>query len=117
MLRMLVIAGVLPPVLGAQTAGGSAAATELPTAIGAYADALRRLDKPNLAVTQVAQLVGTNHRMTFFQATWDGGATIVRELEIMHEGGWLAVTDPAHRFDEQWVVLKGAGAYGSAPER
>ena len=116
MLRMLVIAGVLPPVLGAQTAGGSAAATELPTATGAYADALRRLDKPNLAMTQVAQLVGTNHRMTFFQATWDGGATIVRDLEVAHDGGWLAVTDAAHRFDEQWVVLKGSLPSGSAPE-
>ncbi|MGV2903006.1 hypothetical protein ACNPM4_15150, partial [Microbacterium sp. AGC62] len=76
-LRALVIAGVLPPVLGSSYGAAPAAATELTTTGGAYADALRRLDKPNLAFTQVAQLVGQNHRMTFSQATWDGGATIV----------------------------------------
>lgn len=116
MLRMLVIAGVLPPVLGSHANGGSAAATEVTTVGGAYADALRRLDKPNLAFDRIAQLVGQNHRMTFFQATWDGGATIVRDLEVAHNGGWLPVTDPAHRFDEQWLVLEGSLPAGSAPE-
>ncbi|MEU4017314.1 hypothetical protein AB0E56_18815, partial [Microbacterium sp. NPDC028030] len=76
-LRMLVIAGVLPPVLGSQTGTAAAAATQLTTTGGGYADALRRLDKPNLVFTQIAQLVGQSHRMTFFQASWDGGGTIV----------------------------------------
>lgn len=115
-LRMLVIAGVLPPVLGSQSGLAPAAATELTTTGGAYADALRRLDKPDLAFAQVAQLVGQNHRMTFFQATWNGGASIVRDLEVKHDGGWLPVTDPAHRFDEQWLVLEGTLPAGSAPE-
>jgi len=115
-LRMLVIAGVLPPVLGSPYGSAPAAATELTTSGGVYADALRRLDKPNLAFTQVAQLVGDDHRMTFFQATWDGGATIVRDLEVKRNGGWLAITDPAHRFDEQWLVLEGTLPSGSAPE-
>lgn len=114
MLRMLVIAGVLPPVLGSSSGSAPAAATELTTPGGVYADALRRLEKPNLAFSQVAQLVGQNHRMTFLQATWDGGATIVRDLEIKHNGGWLSITDPAHRFDEQWLVLEGALPTGSA---
>ncbi|WP_407360271.1 hypothetical protein [Microbacterium sp. LBN7] len=115
-LRMLVIAGVLPPVIGAHPGIASAAATEITTVGGAYPDALRRLDKPNLAFAQVAQLEGENHRMTFFQATWDGGATIVRDLEVRHDGGWLPLTDPEHRFDEQWVVFEGTLPSGSAPE-
>ena len=115
-LRMLVIAGVLPPVLGAHPGIASAAATQVTTAGGAYPDALRRLDKPNLAFSQVAQLEGENHGMTFFQARWEGGATIVRDLEVSHDGGWLALTDPEHRFDEQWVVFAGTLPSGSAPE-
>ena len=114
-LRMLVIAGVLPPVLGSQP-GMAAATTGGSTVSGSYADALRRLDKPNLSLTQIAQLVGQNHRMTFHRAQWDGGETIVRDLEVAHDGGWLLLTDPAHRFDEQWVVLTGTLPSGSAPE-
>lgn len=113
---MLVIAGVLPPVLGSYGAPTPAAATDGASLSGSYPDALRRLAKPNLTVTQVAQLVGSHHRMTFFQASWDGGATIVRDLEIAVDGGWVSVTDPAHRFDEQWVVLAGTLPAGSAPE-
>ncbi|WP_341974119.1 hypothetical protein [Microbacterium sp. LWO13-1.2] len=115
-LRMLVIAGVLPPVLGTQAEMAAASPSQLTGASGSYPDALRRLDMPNLSFAQVAQLIGPNHRMTFFQASWDGGETIVRDLEVAHDGGWLAVTDPAHRFDEQWVVLKGTLPSGSAPE-
>ncbi len=113
-LRLLLIAGVLPPVIGALP--GVAAAEPPSTANGSHADALRRLDKPNLTLTRVARLVGRDHRMTFFRATWDGGETIVRDLEIKRRGGWLSLTDPEHRFDEQWVVLAGTLPSGSAPE-
>ncbi|MFK4851599.1 hypothetical protein ACI3KT_08195 [Microbacterium sp. ZW T6_19] len=117
-LRMLVIAGVLPPVLGGYDSAASASIMpmEPTTSSGAYPDALRRLSMPNLSVSQIAQLTGSGHRMTFFRATWDGGETIVRDLEVAHGGGWLPVTDTAHRFDEQWVVLAGTLPSGSAPE-
>lgn len=115
MLRMLVIAGVLPPVLG-DSFGATLAASADTAPVGSHPDALRRLPKPNLAFTQVAQLVGQNHRMTFFRAQWDGGETIVRDLEVAHNGGWLLLTDPAHRFDEQWIVFEGTLPSGSAPE-
>ncbi|MEV4667969.1 NEW3 domain-containing protein [Microbacterium sp. LWO12-1.2] len=114
-LRMLVIAGVLPPVVGAPL-GAAAPASATTTTPGAYPDALRRLAKPNLALSQIAQLVGQNHRMTFYRAQWDGGETIVRDLEVAHDGGWLLLTDPAHRFDEQWIVFEGTLPAGSAPE-
>ncbi|KRC61624.1 hypothetical protein ASE14_12340 [Agromyces sp. Root81] len=114
-LQLLLAAGVLPAVLGANPEA-AAADPGFSGVNGAYADALRRLDKPNLSLTCVARLVGRNHRMTFFQARWDGGETIVRDLEIKHDGGWLSLTDPERRFDEQWVVLAGTLPSGSAPE-
>ena len=114
-LRMLVIAGVLPPVIGSPLAASSPASADT-TVVGSYPDALRRLAKPNLALTQVAQLVGQNHRMTFSRAQWDGGETIVRDLEVKRNGAWLLLTDPAHRFDEQWIVFEGTLPSGSAPE-
>ena len=114
-LRLLLVAGVLPAVLGGHPES-AAADPGFSSTTGAYADALRRLDKPNLELTCVARLVGSNHRMTFFQATWDGGETIVRDLEIKQDGRWLSLTDPDHRFDEQWVVLAGTLPSGSAPE-
>ncbi|MBE1613243.1 NEW3 domain-containing protein [Actinopolymorpha pittospori] len=110
---LLLSAAVLPPVVGARPAaaraeplprgGASAASTaRLP-------DALRRIDKPNLRLRQVARLTGSRHRVTFHEAEWDGGRTYVRDLEVRtSDGTWLAVTDPDHRFDEQWVVFTGA---------
>jgi len=97
-LRMLVIAGVLPPVLGSHANGGSAAATEVTTVGGAYADALRRLDKPNLAFDQIAQLVGQNHRMTFFQATWDGVAAFVDPARHDHVRRLLTIQEQEARW-------------------
>lgn len=114
-LQLLLAAGVLPAVFGGHPEAAAADPGFSGTS-GAYADALRRLDKPNLSLTRVARLVGRNHRMTFHQARWDGGETIVRDLEIKHDGQWLSVTSPDHRFDEQWVVLAGTLPDGSAPE-
>ncbi|MFE6964877.1 hypothetical protein ACFVAJ_07175 [Agromyces sp. NPDC057679] len=114
-LRLLLVAGVLPAVFGDHPEA-AAADPGFSSTNGAYADALRRLDKPNLSLTRIACLTGPRHRMTFFQAKWDGGETVVRDLEIKHDGRWLSLTDPEHRFDEQWVVLAGTLPSGSAPE-
>ncbi|PZF85742.1 golvesin C-terminal-like domain-containing protein [Jiangella anatolica] len=102
---MLVGAAVLPPVLGAF--GRPAHAAPAGAASATLADALRRTEKPNLAFRQVAQLSNDHYRVTFHEATWDGGRSYVRDLELRTDSGWVAVTDPERRFDEQWVVLTG----------
>ncbi|SEF18239.1 NEW3 domain-containing protein [Jiangella alba] len=107
-IRLLVGAAVLPPVVNAF--GLSVASATTPAADGQppLPDALRRLPMPNLATEPAATITGDRHRVTFHRANWDGGHTFVREVEVRTPGGdWLRVTDPAARFDEQWMVLTG----------
>ncbi|GAA5185283.1 hypothetical protein GCM10023322_28810 [Rugosimonospora acidiphila] len=70
---------------------------------------LSALDKPNLSVATVpsATIESTNYRVSFYQATWDGGLTYLRELWRRARGGWQQITAPDHLFDEQWVILTG----------
>lgn len=103
-LRLLVSAAVLPPVLGALPAAGHAAPAATTSPPG---DALRRLNKPDLRLTKVVTITGRRHRVTFHHATWTGGQTYVRDVEVRHGDSWLAVTHPDRRFDEQWLVLTG----------
>ncbi len=78
--------------------------------------ALRNLDKPNLVLDQVAQISNDRHRVTFHTATWDGGATHVRTLEVSTaDGGWLEVTEAP--FDEQWTIHTGTGPDHPRTER
>lgn len=106
--QLLLGAAVLPPVVDALTAvptfGRAPMETQLQVPLG---DALRRIDTPGLAFTQVAQITGTGHRATFYEASWEGGRTYVRDLEMLTDQGWIAVTDPDRRFEEQWVVYTG----------
>lgn len=119
MIGIMLATGVLPQVLGPHGAANAATSVDpfLP------ADALRRLAKPDLAFTQVAQLTGGRHRVTFHEATWDGGSAYVRDLEVWTGSAWLVVSGEAARFDEQWVVLTSADApstdyyYASAQPR
>ncbi|WP_043347607.1 NEW3 domain-containing protein [Beutenbergia cavernae] len=101
---MLVGSAVLPPVLGAAPASAAPSGPE-PSADGPPADALRRLEKPDLAFREAATITGPRHRVTFHEATWTGGRTYVRDLEVRTDAGWLPVTSVEGRFDEQWVVL------------
>ncbi len=104
-IRLLVGAAVLPPVLGAlnPTAAAADTVTNAP-----LPDALRRIEMPDLDVTELLQVTGPRHRLTMHRATWTGGGTYVRDLEVRTPSGWLPVTSPERRFDEQWVVLTGA---------
>ncbi|WP_020576300.1 NEW3 domain-containing protein [Actinopolymorpha alba] len=109
---LLLSAAILPPIQGALAsparAEGPRPASGSTEVNPPLADALRRIAKPNLRIEQVARLTGRRHRVTFYEATWDGGRTYVRDLEVKtSSGSWVAVTDPEHRFDEQWVVLTG----------
>ncbi|UFU02863.1 NEW3 domain-containing protein [Ruania suaedae] len=69
-------------------------------------DALRRLDKPGLVVSEAGGIEGNGYRIRFHKAVWDGGHTILRDIEIADDGGWRPVNDPTRRFDEQWVILR-----------
>ncbi|WP_053203181.1 NEW3 domain-containing protein [Jiangella muralis] len=106
-IRLLVGAAVLPPVVNAFGIRTASATTAAADGQAPLPDALRRLPMPNLATEPAATITGDRHRVTFHRATWDGGHTFVRELEVRTPGGWLRVTDPAARFDEQWIVLTG----------
>lgn len=111
-LRLLVGAAILPPVLGALPTQSASAAPEAGSS--PLTDALRRIDKPNLSMTKVLTITGRRHRVTFHRATWTGGQTYVRDLEVRHNNGWLPATSQARRFDEQWIVL--SGEEGSAAD-
>ncbi|WP_154795953.1 NEW3 domain-containing protein [Occultella kanbiaonis] len=109
--RLLLTAAVLPPVIGAladPTQAASRGPRPRDTTAPPPADALRRVDKPNLTVTPITTLTGPRHRVTFSDAVWDGGRTVVRDLEVAVGGEWVPVTTEAGRFDEQWVVFTGA---------
>lgn len=90
---------------------GLAVARPAPSAVAVppLVDPVRNISKPGLAVTQVGQLTGPRIRVTFSRATWTGGSTYLRQLELRRpDGSWRAVTsDP---FVEQWVVLGGSWA-------
>ena len=109
MIGLLVGSAVLPLILEPDKAASGATASVAQgrpaTESTVLSDALRRLEKPDLTVTEVAKITGSNHRVTFHEATWSGGRTYVRDIEVKTDSGWVAATDPDHRFDEQWIVF------------
>lgn len=115
-IKLLVGAGVLPtlgPILYQETAaadpsppggpgGQSSTSGQLP-----LSEPLRTLPKPGLVIEPIATITGRSHRLAFSRATWEGGHGFVRDLFTKVNGAWVEVTDPAQRFDEQWLVLTG----------
>ncbi|MBZ2196765.1 golvesin C-terminal-like domain-containing protein [Occultella gossypii] len=99
---LLLGAAVLPTAIGVQPAAAAPTRRRSTT----LADPLRRLETPNLHIRRLARLESDRYRMTFSQARWRGGATIVRDLEVRRDGAWIAATDPDRRLDEQWVVYQ-----------
>ncbi|SEE94200.1 hypothetical protein [Ruania alba] len=95
--------GPVPPAI--------AAASENAPAPEGLPGPLRQIDKPGLSIEQDPALVltGDRHRLSFRLATWDGGQSYVRDIEVKTDSGWIPATDPESRFDEQWVVLVGSG--------
>jgi hypothetical protein len=71
----------------------------------ALTEALRWLDKPGVEFTTLGVVQNRRYRVTFHLAQWDGGQSIVRDVELKVGRAWLPVTDLDRRFDEQWVVL------------
>ncbi len=103
-LQLLLAAGVLPPVIGAIR---PAHATPAADPAGPLPDALRRLPKPDLVINQAAQISNDRIRVTFHIATWTGGRTVVRTIELRSGGIWQDVIGLDQAFDEQWVVHPG----------
>ncbi|HXA62160.1 MAG TPA: hypothetical protein VNW94_23675 [Streptosporangiaceae bacterium] len=101
--------GVLGSLVG--TAHPALAATQNPAGTAGLSAPLRHLAKPGLVVADkpAAVITGKRHRVTFWLATWDGGQAYVRDIELWEGGVWHPVTAPGQRFDEQWLVLTGAG--------
>lgn len=104
---LLLGSAVLPPVLGRLP---QAVATPATTPPSATSDALRRLAKPNLAFTKLTEICNAAYRVVFWLASWDGGQTVVRDLEIRGaDNRWVAATATDRRFDEQWTVHRIGG--------
>lgn len=108
MIQLLVGAAILPTIAGAPVAARaepSASAGEEGAAL--LTDALRRTDMPELAFEELGRIANDRYRVTFSRATWVGGRTIVRDVEVKEGGAWVAATEAQHRLEEQWVVFTG----------
>lgn len=68
---------------------------------------LRHQPKPNLTFRPAGQLANDRYRVTFLEASWDGGRTYVHDLAVRVPGGWRPVTGAEQRFDEQWLICRG----------
>ncbi|MFE5321546.1 cadherin-like beta sandwich domain-containing protein [Paenibacillus sp. NPDC056579] len=70
--------------------------------------ALRTRQLNNLTFTEKAAIENADYRVVFYEAAWDGGKTIVKDLFLRRNGDWVPVHGQAERLEEQWVVLSGA---------
>lgn len=113
---LLLSGAVLPTAVGISTAAAEPPARPAQPPLP---DALRRLAKPNLELREIARISNQAYRITFHEASWDDPdqgrrRTVVRDLAIATRDGWVTLTDPEHRFDEQWVVFTGEFPGGPA---
>lgn len=69
---------------------------------------VRSRELPNLLYTEKGSIQNNGYKVTFFEAAWDGGSTIVRDISRLVNGVWSAVYDENERLDEQWVLLNGS---------
>ncbi|MFK7695564.1 hemoblobin-interacting domain-containing protein [Paenibacillus sp. HJGM_3] len=70
---------------------------------------LRSRNLPNLSYTEKGSIQNETYKATFYEAAWDGGKSIVRDLFYKDSvtGSWVPVNTPAERLEEQWVLLDG----------
>lgn len=70
---------------------------------------LRSRDLPNLAYTEKGSIENAGYKATFYEATWNGGSAIVRDLAYKDAaaGAWVPVNTVEERLEEQWVLLEG----------
>ncbi|KQX51669.1 golvesin C-terminal-like domain-containing protein [Paenibacillus sp. Root444D2] len=70
---------------------------------------LRSRTLANLSYTEKGSIENANYKATFYEATWDGGKSIVRDLfyKDTDTGNWVPINNTAERLEEQWVLLDG----------
>lgn len=68
---------------------------------------LRSRTLPNLSFTEKGVIANGRYKAVFYEAAWDGGRTIVRDLFVSDNGSWIPVNTEAERLEEQWVLLDG----------
>ncbi|MFE5323767.1 hypothetical protein ACFQ88_34320 [Paenibacillus sp. NPDC056579] len=70
---------------------------------------LRSRTLTNLAYEEKGSIQNESYKATFYEASWDGGKAIVRDLFYKDQdtGSWVAVNTEAERLEEQWVLLDG----------
>ncbi|CAG7657587.1 Ig-like domain-containing protein [Paenibacillus allorhizosphaerae] len=68
---------------------------------------LRSRTLPNLRYTEKGAIQNDRYKAVFYEAVWDGGKTIVRDLFFNDHGSWVPAHSSAERLEEQWVVFDG----------
>ncbi|MDR6878821.1 cadherin-like beta sandwich domain-containing protein [Bacillus sp. 3255] len=69
---------------------------------------IRSRELPNLHYTEKGSIQNAGYKVTFYEAAWDGGSTIVRDISRRVNGVWSAVYAENERLEEQWVLLNGS---------
>ncbi|WP_405174164.1 hypothetical protein MHI27_15970 [Paenibacillus sp. FSL H8-0261] len=70
---------------------------------------LRSRTLANLSYTEKGSIENASYKVTFYEAAWDGGKSIVRDMfyKDTDTGNWVPVNNVAERLEEQWVLLDG----------
>ncbi|MGO4270648.1 hypothetical protein AB4Z22_12490, partial [Paenibacillus sp. TAF58] len=70
---------------------------------------LRSRTLANLSYTEKGSIENANYKATFYEAAWDGGKSIVRDLfyKDTDMGNWVPINNVTERLEEQWVLLDG----------
>ncbi|WP_158289343.1 cadherin-like beta sandwich domain-containing protein [Paenibacillus flagellatus] len=61
----------------------------------------------NLQYAEKGTIANDDYKATFYEATWDGGRTIVKDLYHKENGVWVPMNAESERLEEQWVLLEG----------
>ncbi|MBB6731252.1 hypothetical protein [Cohnella zeiphila] len=71
--------------------------------------ALRDRTLPNLTYTEAGSIENDGYKTVFYDAAWDGGHTVVRDVyyKDADADAWVPANTPQERLDEQWVLLDG----------
>lgn len=71
--------------------------------------ALRSRTLANLSYTEKGSIENANYKATFYEAAWDGGKSIVRDMFYKNTdtGNWMPINNVSERLEEQWVLLDG----------
>lgn len=68
---------------------------------------LRSRELPDLSYTEKGVITNGRYKAVFYEAAWDGGRSIVRDLYYNDNSSWIPVHTEAERLEEQWVLLEG----------